>query len=104
MNFTIKIDLNWFKIFKITMNRILVISSLLWIILHYIIPHIYVKLCVPLTPLGFIQSIIISTTPHCEALRYTLYVSGDNIKYMWITIGTCVISFISNRLSARIPK
>jgi hypothetical protein len=87
---------------KSIMNRILVISSIIWIVLHYIIPHIYVKLCVPLSVFGFIESILISATPHCEALRYMLYISGNNIKYMWITIGTVIISFITNRLNTKV--
>lgn len=86
------------------MNKILLISSVIWVSLHYVIPHIYTRMCVPLTPFGFLESIIISTAPHCEAMRYTLYVSGNNIKYMWITAGAWCISVATEKLLAKVPK
>jgi hypothetical protein len=86
------------------MNRILIIGSTLWIVLHYIIPHLYTKLCVPLTPFGFIESIILATAPHCEAMRYALYISGDNIKYMWLTMGAGMLSLLADKLCAKVPK
>jgi hypothetical protein len=86
------------------MKRILIIGSTLWIILHYIIPHLYTKLCVPLSLFGFIESIILATAPHCEAMRYALYISGDNIKYMWLTMGAGIVSLIADKLYARVPK
>ena len=86
------------------MNRILIIGSFLWIVLHYIIPHAYTRLCVPLTPFGFIESIIMATAPHCEGMRYALYISGSNIKYMWLTMGTGLVSLITDKLLAKVPK
>ena len=86
------------------MKRLLIIGSCLWIILHYIIPHLYTKLCVPWTPLGFLESIIMSNAPHCEGMRYALYISGDNIKYMWLTMGTGLLSLITDKLFAKVPK
>jgi hypothetical protein len=51
-----------------------------------------------LTPFGFVESIIIANAPHCEGMRYALYISGNNIKYMWITMGTGLLSFLPAKL------
>jgi len=37
-------------------------------------------------------------------MRYALYISGDNIKYMWLTMGAGMLSLIADKLCARVPK
>jgi hypothetical protein len=67
---------------------------LLWILLHYIASHLYIKFCVPLTFTGFLLSPIIMTSQYCISLRWVIYNAGNNINNMWIAIGT----FISQKL------
>jgi hypothetical protein len=64
---------------------------LLWIILHYISPHLYIYFCVPLNLRGFLMSAFIAPSPHCQALRWTIYNGGNTIISMWIFIGTLII-------------
>ena len=64
---------------------------LLWIILHYISPHLYVYFCVPPTIRGFIMSAFIAPSPHCQAIRWTIYNGGNTIIAMWIFIGTWIV-------------
>jgi len=45
-----------------------------------------------------------ATAPHCEGMRYALYISGSNIKYMWLTMGTGLVSLITDKLLAKVPK
>lgn len=60
----------------------------IWILLHYISPHIYVRYCVPATITGLVMSVFIAPAPHCQALRWTIYNGGNTIIAMWIFIGT----------------
>ena len=64
---------------------------LLWIVLHYISPHLYVHFCVPLTLHGFIMSPFIAPSPHCQALRWAIYNGGNTIIAMWVVFGTWIM-------------
>jgi hypothetical protein len=63
----------------------------IWILLHYITPHLYVHFCVPLTFRGFIMSPFIAPSPHCQALRWAIYNGGNTIIAMWIVFGTWIM-------------
>ena len=60
---------------------------ILWILLHFIAPHLYVYFCAPGTPIGFILSPFVALAPHCAAIRWVISSSGDMISSMWIVIG-----------------
>ena len=64
---------------------------LLWIILQYISPHLYVYFCVPLNMRGFLMSAFIAPSPHCQAIRWTIYNGGNTIITMWIFVGTLIV-------------
>lgn len=64
---------------------------IVWILIHYLSPHLYVYFCVPATAVGFLTSAIYAPAPHCRALRWAIYQGGEMIMTMWIIIGTwCV--------------
>jgi hypothetical protein len=65
---------------------------LLWIVLHYMAAHIYVKLCVPTTIIGFIISPFMIATPHCQGLRWIIYNAAAIINNMWILMGAWICS------------
>ena len=67
---------------------------LLWICLHYACSHLYVKLCVPNTVIGFLISPFMIATPHCQGLRWIVYNAANMITNMWIVIGTWICSTI----------
>jgi hypothetical protein len=67
---------------------------LTWIILHYVASHLYVRLCVPKTAIGFIMSPFMTATPHCQGLRWIVYNAANMINNMWIILGTWVCSTI----------
>jgi hypothetical protein len=71
---------------------------IVWILLHYIAPHLYVNLCVPATTMGFVLSPLYAPAIHCKALRWVIYQGGEVITTMWIVIGSWVIKklMISN--------
>ena len=58
-----------------------------WIVSHYIAAHLYVNLCVPATLYGFIASPMMTSLPHCQALRWLIYNGGATINHMWMVIG-----------------
>jgi hypothetical protein len=65
---------------------------LLWICLHYVSSHLYVKLCVPNTLWGFIMSPFMTATPHCVGLRWIVYNAAQMINNMWVFLGTWICS------------
>jgi hypothetical protein len=79
-----------YKLVKIFVN----VSGiyLLWIFLHYLAAHLYVKLCVPNTILGFILSPFMTATPHCQGLRWIVYNAANMINNMWIVLGAWICS------------
>jgi|ETNvirenome_6_85_1030632.scaffolds.fasta_scaffold01547_2 hypothetical protein len=64
---------------------------LLVILVHYICANLYAYYCTPLTPIGFIKSILYSQLPHCIYLRNAVNVSVSMINTMWISLGTWLI-------------
>lgn len=58
-----------------------------WIVLHYVAAHLYVRVCVQATIMGFILSPFLVPSPHCQALRWAIYNGGNNIIAMWAFIG-----------------
>jgi len=65
---------------------------LTWIILHYFASHLYIKFCVPASFLGFVVSPFLTTTPHCQGLRWIIYNGANTINNMWVIIGTWISS------------
>ena len=61
---------------------------LVWIILHFFASHLYIKFCGPASFLGLVVSPFLTTTPHCQALRWIIYNGANTINNMWIIIGT----------------
>lgn len=66
----------------------------LWIFVHYIAAHIYVKFCTPGTFMGFLLSPFMAAAPHCQALRWGLYNGGNSIISMWVTIGLWFLGYL----------
>jgi hypothetical protein len=67
---------------------------LLWIFLHYIASHLYIKICVPSTIIGFLMSPFMTATPHCQGLRWIVYNAAGVINNMWIILGAWICSTI----------
>lgn len=86
------------------MKRIILVGPFIWFVIHYAVPYIYIKTCTPYGIGGFMQSILLINTPHCEALRYVLSLSSYNIKCMLILWGAGVMSFLTTNLSVEIPN
>ena len=84
----------FFKVTYKTIKFIINISGiyLLWILLHYVASHLYVKLCVPCTLFGFIMSPFMTATPHCQGLRWIVYNAANMINNMWIIFGAWICS------------
>ena len=82
-------------IFK-TLKFIIKISGvyLLWISLHYVSSHLYIKFCVPNNLLGFLISPFMTSTPHCQGLRWIVYNAANMINNMWLVLGTWICSTI----------
>ena len=86
----------FFTILHTTIFFILNVAGIyfLWIFLHYISSHLYVKLCVPDTLSGFLLSPFMTATPHCQGLRWIIYNASNVINNMWILLGNWICSTI----------
>lgn len=63
---------------------------LVWIVLHYGASHLYIEYCVHRTWVGALVSPFLTSTPHCQGLRWLIYNGGNQINNMWVTIGSWV--------------
>lgn len=87
------------------MKKIFIIGiPLCWFIIHWIVPRIYVPMCVPRGLYGFVQSMFLTDAPHCVALRYLINISCFNINYVWVSIGTAIVGYATTNLNAQKPK
>lgn len=77
---------------------------LLWICLHYFASHLYVKLCVPNTVIGFLMSPFMTATPHCHGLRWVVYNAANMINNMWIICGSFICSTILKIIPSTTPQ
>ena len=68
---------------------------LIWIILHYFAAHLYVKLCVPNTIVGFMVSPFLIATPYCIGLRWLITTGSNTINNMWVLLGSWICTNIS---------
>jgi hypothetical protein len=89
---------NFFSILYTTIFFIFNVAGIyfLWIFLHYIASHFYVKLCVPDNLIGFLLSPFMTTTPHCQGLRWIIYNAASVINNMWLLLGSWICSTILN--------
>ena len=65
-----------------------------WILLHYFASHLYIRLCVPGSIIGFVVSPFLTTTPHCQALRWVIYNGANMINNMWFILGSWISTFL----------
>jgi hypothetical protein len=65
---------------------------ILWIGLHYFASHLYTNLCTPNTIIGFLTAPFLTTTPHCQGLRWVVYNGANFINNMWVVFGTWLCS------------
>jgi hypothetical protein len=65
-----------------------------WIIIHFLSAHLYLKLCVSDTIIGFFITPFLIAAPHCVAIRWIITKSGDTICMMWMIIGNIAILHI----------
>lgn len=92
--FSYKIIIFCFQFTYKTIKIIIKVTGiyLLWIFLHYFASHLYVRLCVPNTIIGFLISPFMTTTPHCQGLRWIVYNAASMINNMWVVLGTWICS------------
>ncbi len=65
---------------------------LFWILLHYLSGQMYAYYCTPDHLKGFLVSPFMASSPHCKAIRWTLYNGGNAIDNMWIILATWLCS------------
>jgi hypothetical protein len=67
---------------------------LLWILMHFVASHLYIKFCVPSSFFGFIISPFMTASPHCQGLRWIIYTGANTINNMWVILGTWLCSYL----------
>ena len=61
-----------------------------WIVAHFIASHLYTKLCVPATLIGFAMSPFMTASAQCVGIRWVINTGGHNICTMWSLLGLWV--------------
>ncbi len=84
---------------KICMNFI--IPFVIWSVLHWIIPRLYITFCVPDNFYGYLQSLFLTTSPHCNLLRHSLNLSSYNINYLQISLAYFILDILHHKFQVQ---
>ena len=66
----------------------------IWILVHYFITYVYIKVCTPMSFTGFLYSPFMAMTPYCKALQWLFNISVTSINTMWMVLG----AWLSNKI------
>ena len=79
-----------------TMKKIgkMIAIYLCWIVAHFVVSHMYARLCVPFTWYGLAMSPFLAPSPHCQAFRWIIYTGGNVLCNMWFLLGVWMCSYI----------
>ena len=81
-----------------------IIPFVIWTILHWIIPRFYITFCTPDNFYGYLQSLFLTTSPHCNLLRNSLILSSYNINYLQISLAYFILDILHNKLNVQKVK
>jgi hypothetical protein len=91
-DFLINISNAAYKVINITIS--LYGIYFVWTMLHFFASHLYIKLCVPLSFMGFVISPFMTATPHCQGLRWIIFNGANMIHNMWLIVGSWACSVL----------
>ena len=75
---------------------VVMIYLALWIG-HFISANMYPNMCCNMSFFGFLMSPFMTVAPHCQALRWFIDYSANQLKNYWIFLGTYLVSYITKR-------
>ena len=64
----------------------------MYVLSHFIAAQLYTEFCVPLSIYGLLMSPLMTLTPQCQLLRWTIYNSGNQINVMWFLLANFLVS------------
>jgi len=68
---------------------------ILWVCAHYLSTHLYVKLCVDWSIIGFVTSPFLVTMPHCIGLLWAINQGSRNLQVMWVILGYWLVKHLN---------
>jgi len=66
------------------------------VLAHFACSNIYPTWCCNNSLYGFIMTPFMIVTPHCEALRWIIHYTGEQIRNVWLWIGGYLIYYITS--------
>ena len=69
------------------------------VLAHFVCSNIYPTLCCKMSVWGFIMSPFMAVTPHCEALRWIIHYTGEQIRNVWLWLGGYLIWYFGNNIT-----
>ena len=70
----------------------IVLTYILWTVLHFVAAHLYIHFCIGNTFWGFITSPLYTSAPHCQALSWGLWTLSRKFLEMWPLLGSFLLS------------
>ena len=71
---------------------------------HFICSNVYPVWCCNNTWYGFIMTPFMVVTPHCEALRWVMHYTGEQIRNVWLWIGSYLVYYITSTVTPYITN
>lgn len=85
---------------KLKQNVPVVVGVYFAIVLaHFICSNIYPTFCCNMSVWGFIMSPFMAVTPHCEALRWVIHYTGEQIRNAWLWLGGYLIWYFGTNIT-----
>lgn len=62
---------------------------------HYVSANLYQQVCTPVSWVGFLTSPFAIVLPQCQALRWIMFNTGNNVSTMWMILGAWFINMVA---------
>ena len=74
------------------------------VLAHFICSNVYPIWCCKNTWYGFIMTPFMVVTPHCEALRWVMHYTGEQIRNVWLWIGSYLVYYVTSSVTPYITN
>ncbi len=74
------------------------------VMVHFVSSNLYPSLCCSWSFWGFIMTPFMSVTPHCEALRWLIHYTGEQIRSVWLWLGGYLVFYFSSNITPYINR
>lgn len=69
------------------------------VLAHFVASNMYPSMCCGSGLWGFIMTPFMVVTPHCEAMRWVIHYTGDQIRNIWLWLGGYLVVYFGKTVT-----